>query len=61
VGEDLGPRKRELLVRDRYLMRERIRRVIFGFLLFLVLLIALTLLLQAVDDSPGDEVRTVTT
>jgi hypothetical protein len=49
-------------------MRERIRRVgsgvrrfIFGVILFLVLLIALTLLLQAVQDSPEDEVRTVTT
>jgi hypothetical protein len=61
VGEDLGARKRELLVLDRHLIRERIRRLIFGFVLFLVLLIALTLLLQAVEDSPGDEVRTVTT
>jgi hypothetical protein len=43
------------------LIRERIRRIIFGFVLFLVLLIVLTLLLQAIEDSPGDEVRTVTT
>jgi hypothetical protein len=61
VGEDLGPRERELLVRDRTVIRERIRRIIFGFLLFLVVLIALTLVLQAVQDAPGDEVRTVTT
>jgi uncharacterized BrkB/YihY/UPF0761 family membrane protein len=61
VGEDQSPWQRELHVLDGNLIRERIRRIIFGFLLFLVLLIALTLLLQAIEDSPGDEVRTVTT
>ena len=61
MGEDLGSRERELLVRDRVVTGERIKRFIIGFLLFVVVLFALTLLLQAVEDSPDEEVRTVTT
>ena len=45
---------------DGNLTRERIRRFVFGVVLFLVILFAVTLLLQAVQDAPGDEVRTVT-
>jgi hypothetical protein len=47
-------------VGDRYLTRERIRRIIFGVLLFLVVLFAVTLLLQAVQDNPDDQIGTVT-
>jgi hypothetical protein len=47
-------------VGDRYLTRERIRRIIFGVLLFLVVLFAVTLLLQAVQDTPDDQIGTVT-
>ena len=60
MGEDLGARQRELLVGHRSLTRERIRRFIFGVVLFLVLLFALTLLLQAVQDTPDEEIPTVT-
>jgi Trk-type K+ transport system membrane component len=60
MGEDLGARERELRVGDRYLTRERIRRIIFGVLLFLVVLFAVTLLLQAVQDNPDDQIGTVT-
>ena len=60
MGEDLGPGGRELLVDDGNLTRERIRRFVFGVVLFLVILFAVTLLLQAVQDNPGDEGRTVT-
>jgi len=47
-------------VGHRSLTRERIRRFIFGVVLFLVLLFALTLLLQAVQDTPDEEIPTVT-
>jgi uncharacterized BrkB/YihY/UPF0761 family membrane protein len=47
-------------VEDRDLIRSRIRRFVFGVVLFLVILFAVTLLLQAVQDTPEDEVRTVT-
>ena len=38
----------------------RARRVVFAVVLALVLLFALALLLQAVQDAPEEEVRTVT-
>ena len=60
MGQDLGPRQRELLVGDGNLIRERIRRFVFGAVLVLLILFAVALLLQAVQDNPGDEVRTVT-
>jgi hypothetical protein len=41
-------------------IRERIRRVVFGVVLFLVILFAVTLVLQAVQDSPEEDVGTVT-
>jgi hypothetical protein len=37
----------------------RIRRFIFGVVLFLVVLFAVTLLLQAVQDTPDEEITTV--
>jgi hypothetical protein len=60
VGQDLGPRGRQLRVGDRHLTVERVRRFVFGLVLFLVILFAVMLLLQAVQDAPGDEVTTVT-
>ena len=42
------------------MIRERVRRVVFGVVLFLVILFALTLVLQAVQDSPEEDVGTVT-
>jgi hypothetical protein len=47
-------------VGDGNLIRERIRRFVFGAVLVLLILFAVALLLQAVQDNPGDEVRTVT-
>lgn len=41
-------------------IRERVRRVVFGVVLFLVVLFAVTLVLQAVQDWPEEDDRTVT-
>lgn len=45
---------------DGYLTGARVRRIIFGLVLFLVILFAVTLLLQAVQDEPDDQITTVT-
>jgi hypothetical protein len=45
---------------DGNLIGERIRRFVFGLVLFLVILFVVALFLQTVQDDPGDEVRTVT-
>jgi len=45
-------------VGDGPVSRERVRRVVFAVVLFLVVVFAVTLLLQAVQDAPDEEVRT---
>lgn len=40
--------------------RERLKRIALGAVLFLLVLFAVTLLLQAVQDAPDQEKRTVT-
>ena len=45
---------------DRPVRTGRARRVVFAVVLALVLLFALALLLQAVQDAPEEEVRTMT-
>lgn len=41
-------------------MRERIRRVVFAVVLFLVLLFGVTIVLQAVQDPPDEDRPLVT-
>jgi hypothetical protein len=60
VREDLVARGRKLLVGDGPVRTGRARRVVFAVVLALVLLFALALLLQAVQDAPEEEVRTMT-
>lgn len=45
---------------DRHLIRERMRRLVFAVVLALVILFAVALLVEAVEDSPDGEVKTVT-
>lgn len=60
MGQDLGARRRQLLVGTGDVMRERIRRVVFAVVLFLVLLFGVTIVLQAVQDPPDEDRPLVT-
>lgn len=59
MGEDLGARDRNVLVEDGRLMPGWVRRLIFGAILFILILWAVTYLLQAVGDF-GDKGDVVT-
>jgi hypothetical protein len=59
VGEDLGARERHVLLEDRRLMPGWVRRLVFGAILFILILWAVTYLLRAVGDF-GDKGDVVT-
>lgn len=59
MGEDLGSRERHVLLDDGRLMPDWVRRLIFGAILFILVLWAVTYLLQAVGDF-GDNGGVVT-
>jgi hypothetical protein len=61
VGEDLGARERHVLLDDGRLMPDWVRRLVLGAILFILILWAVTYLLQAVGDFGDDgDVVTVT-
>jgi hypothetical protein len=61
VGEDLGPRERDLVLRHWVVaVAERIKRFLVWFLLVVLLLFAVSLLVRAVVDPATEDVKTVT-
>jgi hypothetical protein len=61
VGEDLGPRERDLLLRHwAVAVAGRVKRFLVWFLLVVLLLFAVSLIVRAVVDPATEDVRTVT-
>ena len=61
MGEDLGPRKRDLLLHHWVVaVARRVKRFLVWFLLMVLLLFAVSLVVRAVVDPSTEDVRTVT-
>ena len=61
MGEDLGPRERDLVLRHWVVAAAaKLRRFLVWFLLVVLLLFAVSLIVRAVVDPATEDVRTVT-
>jgi hypothetical protein len=61
VGEDLGPRERDVVLRHWVVaVAERLKRFVVWFLLVVLLLFAVSLIVRAVLDPATEDVKTVT-